>query len=279
VPTISLAGPGSSTLDLFHTFSDPEQRGKVSPRRLRPKQPSPVSGLQRNPLGRPAPLQGLAGKVVEAALGWCRAHGARAVPTCSYVSHFVAKHPEWQPVTKAPEVRTVAPGGSGAAASSASLPSVGAAEPAPCSHEDHIFGLSYGQYACKVYARGMAATEVTPGLGRLRADADPVLACRMAALCARRATELDDRSSSSAADGARTADSLRLEAAHVLTVLAAEAPDMDWVGPRTAGVVDDLEMRGFLLGFKDRAVGGAGEDGDGGAAKRAKPAGDDAEDE
>lgn len=40
--------------------------------------------------------QGLAGRLVEAALKWARAQGLKVVPECSYVQSYIERHPEWQ---------------------------------------------------------------------------------------------------------------------------------------------------------------------------------------
>lgn len=212
--------------------------------------------------------QGLAGLVVEEALRYCRQRGLRAVPSCSYVAHFVKKHPEWAAVTQSAAVRSTSEGtdaGAEAGAEVAAAPAGDGSAPSPelsdaareAAHSAHIFSLGYGQYADRVYASGAAATETTPAMAALKPGANPVLAARMASLCARRATELDE-----AADGIprkaadRSADSLRLEASHVLTLLAASHPDMDWTSSNTGAVVDDLERRGFLLGFRDAVAAG-----------------------
>jgi predicted GNAT family acetyltransferase len=38
--------------------------------------------------------QGIAGRLVEAALGYSREQGRRVVPTCPYVAHWLRGHPE-----------------------------------------------------------------------------------------------------------------------------------------------------------------------------------------
>ncbi|KAA0156864.1 hypothetical protein FNF29_00973 [Cafeteria roenbergensis] len=238
-------GCKGGTIDLFHTFSDPAFRGK-----------------------------GLAGHVVEQALRFCRDRGLRAVPTCSYVAHFVKKHPEWADVVQSAAVRPTSGAASAAAgearAAAADSTAAAAAPDADgphspelseaareAAHSAHIFALGYNQYAQRVYARGAAATESTPAMAALKPDADPVLASRMASLCARRAAELDEAGGEAPdGPGSRSADSLRLEASHVLTLLAASHPDMDWTGSSTGEVVDDLERRGFLLGFRDAVAAG-----------------------
>ncbi len=39
--------------------------------------------------------QGLAGKLATAALGWARETGLKVHPTCSYVTGFISKRPEY----------------------------------------------------------------------------------------------------------------------------------------------------------------------------------------
>ena len=39
--------------------------------------------------------QGLAGKLVTAALEWARESGLKVIPSCPYVRNFIGKHPEF----------------------------------------------------------------------------------------------------------------------------------------------------------------------------------------
>ena len=38
--------------------------------------------------------QGIAGRLVEAALGYAREQGARVIPTCPYITRWLREHPE-----------------------------------------------------------------------------------------------------------------------------------------------------------------------------------------
>lgn len=236
------------------------------------------------------PWQGLAGHAVKAALDYCTAHRLAVVPTCSYVAHYIKTHPEFAhlAVTSVPAVRPVpspevAPPTAAAAATAVPSPpeasthrdesvdvptdredSEGDDEARLLRHQDHMFALAYQQYSGLVYARGQSATQATPAMGVIAADVSPSLVARMASLCVKRATELETRDpASSAAAGAsslssaaasltlRTPDSLRIEAAHILSLLANLYPSMGWVAGDTARIVDELDDRGFLLGFRD----------------------------
>jgi predicted GNAT family acetyltransferase len=42
--------------------------------------------------------QGVAEKLVRAALGFAQAEGLKVVPHCSYVAAFIQRHPEFQPL-------------------------------------------------------------------------------------------------------------------------------------------------------------------------------------
>jgi predicted GNAT family acetyltransferase len=42
--------------------------------------------------------RGIAAELTVRALAWARAEGLRVVPSCSYVSAFMAQHPEWEDV-------------------------------------------------------------------------------------------------------------------------------------------------------------------------------------
>ncbi|MEZ5185439.1 MAG: GNAT family N-acetyltransferase [Candidatus Nanopelagicales bacterium] len=48
--------------------------------------------------------QGLAARLVEAALADVRANGETVVPRCPYVRDFIAKHPEWADLVPAESV-------------------------------------------------------------------------------------------------------------------------------------------------------------------------------
>ena len=56
--------------------------------------------------GVPTPLQGqgLAGRLVEAGLGWARAEGLQVVPACSYVAQYLQRHPHWRDLLAHPPV-------------------------------------------------------------------------------------------------------------------------------------------------------------------------------
>jgi hypothetical protein len=194
-----------------------------------------------------AGAQGLAGFVVRAAFQYCRDKGLRAIPTCSYVAGFVEKHPEWRDVVvtlRLLEPSAEAPGADGSADEGDDA-RVGR-------QEDHIFSLSYGQYAKAVYVPGKHAVESMPSSGVVSLSCSSTIARRMASLCVRRAGELDAREGAVVAE--RSSDSLRLEAAHLFTFLANAHPDMEWIDESTRGQVDDLETRGFLVGFNDARV-------------------------
>ena len=38
--------------------------------------------------------KGVAGRLVEAAVGYARSEGLRIIPTCWYVAHWIGRHPE-----------------------------------------------------------------------------------------------------------------------------------------------------------------------------------------
>lgn len=40
--------------------------------------------------------KGIAGKLVRHALDWARAEGYRVIPTCSYVTAWIERHPDYQ---------------------------------------------------------------------------------------------------------------------------------------------------------------------------------------
>ncbi|HQU47840.1 MAG TPA: GNAT family N-acetyltransferase [Casimicrobiaceae bacterium] len=42
--------------------------------------------------------RGIAGRLVEAALGWAKAEGLQIAPYCSYVRAYMKRHPETQPL-------------------------------------------------------------------------------------------------------------------------------------------------------------------------------------
>ncbi|NJL96000.1 MAG: N-acetyltransferase [Anaerolineae bacterium] len=44
--------------------------------------------------------QGIAGKVVKAALEYAKAQNLRVVPICPYVVKYIQRHPEYQPLTQ-----------------------------------------------------------------------------------------------------------------------------------------------------------------------------------
>lgn len=56
-----------STMDLYHTHTLPEAQGR-----------------------------GIAGKLVSNALEWARLHQMSVIPSCSYVSSFLEKNPQWK---------------------------------------------------------------------------------------------------------------------------------------------------------------------------------------
>jgi len=43
--------------------------------------------------------QGVAGKIMEAALEYARVHSLRVVPMCSYAAHFIRKNPQYMELT------------------------------------------------------------------------------------------------------------------------------------------------------------------------------------
>lgn len=43
--------------------------------------------------------QGLAGKIVEAGLGYAREHDLRVIPMCSYAAAYIRRHPEHMELT------------------------------------------------------------------------------------------------------------------------------------------------------------------------------------
>uniref|UniRef100_A0A061QUB4 Acetyltransferase n=1 Tax=Tetraselmis sp. GSL018 TaxID=582737 RepID=A0A061QUB4_9CHLO len=61
----------AKTLDLTHTFTPPELRGK-----------------------------GLASKVVKQAFEFAKQEGYSVIPTCTYIPKFVEKNPEWESLVK-----------------------------------------------------------------------------------------------------------------------------------------------------------------------------------
>lgn len=42
--------------------------------------------------------QGIARQLVEATLEEFRRRGERIIPECSYIAHYIRRHPEWQPL-------------------------------------------------------------------------------------------------------------------------------------------------------------------------------------
>ena len=40
--------------------------------------------------------EGIAAEIVEAALKWARSQGLKVVPSCSYVDHYLRKHPQFE---------------------------------------------------------------------------------------------------------------------------------------------------------------------------------------
>ena len=47
--------------------------------------------------------QGVAGKIVEVALGYARGRSLRVVPMCSYAAAYIRRHPEYAELTKQSE--------------------------------------------------------------------------------------------------------------------------------------------------------------------------------
>jgi predicted GNAT family acetyltransferase len=44
--------------------------------------------------------QGVAGKIVDAALGYARDNGLRVIPMCSYAAAYIRRHPEYMELTE-----------------------------------------------------------------------------------------------------------------------------------------------------------------------------------
>lgn len=71
IAQVTFPAVDAHTVDIDHTFVDDSLRG-----------------------------QGVAGKLMEAAAGYLREHGKKAVLTCSYAVKWFEKHPEYGDVVK-----------------------------------------------------------------------------------------------------------------------------------------------------------------------------------
>lgn len=45
--------------------------------------------------------RGVGGLLAKAALGYAREHGLQVAPTCSFISAYITKHPEWHDLVEA----------------------------------------------------------------------------------------------------------------------------------------------------------------------------------